>query len=263
MPEQFKSDEFRSWSPFATLFKREIMRFVSVSVQTIITPVVTASLYLFIFGLHLGAALSVMEGITYIQFVVPGLVLMGVMNNCFANTSSSLFFYRYMNGIVELLTIPISPFFFGLAFTLAAIVRGLLVGSVVMVISLLFTDLPFAHPWQALSLVLVASYLFAQFGIIAAIYSATFDHLTMFTNFLILPLIYLGGMFYPVSMLPPLWQSFSKLNPIYYLIDGFRQSIVGKGENSFALNFSVALGLALVLGAFASYLIWKSKRLRV
>lgn len=257
------NNEFLPWAPFFSLLRREIMRFLSVATQTIITPIVTASLYLFIFGMNLGNHLHVMEGVPYVQFVVPGLILMGVMNNSFANTSSSLFFYRFLNSIVELLTIPISPWSFALAFTIAAILRGLLVGLVVWLISLFFTSLPWADPGVALAMLVLASFSFAQFGIIAAIYSATFDHLSMYTNFLILPLIYLGGMFYPISMLPNGWREFSRFNPIYYLMDGFRHAVLGQGENPLALNLAIALVMAVVLGAYATYLIWKSKKLRL
>lgn len=257
------SEEFIPWSPFLTVLKREILRFLSVATQTIITPIVTASLYLFIFGMNLGSHLSVMDGVPYVQFVVPGLILMGVMNNSFANTSSSLFFYRFMNNIVELLTIPISPLRFALAFTMAAVLRGMIVGAVVWVISLFFTSLPWANPVGAITMLLLASFLFAQFGIIAAIYSATFDHLSMYTNFLILPLIYLGGMFYPISMLPDGWRQFSAFNPIYYLMDGFRQAVLGRGENPFSLDLGVTIAMAIALGAHATYLIWKSKKLRI
>lgn len=255
--------EFRPLAPFLSLLKREVWRFFSVAVQTIVTPVVTASLYLFVFGLHLGAQLSVLEGFTYIQFVVPGLILMGVVTNSFANTSSSLFFYRYLNGIVELLVIPITPFRFALAFTLAAVLRGLIVGAVVWGISMFFTDLPWANPAAAVAMLVLSSYLFAQFGLVAAIHSGSFDSLAMYTNFLILPLIYLGGMFYPISQLPEGWQAASRWNPVYYMMDGFRQAILGLGENPLGFDLGVAAGLSALLGAYASYLIWKSKRLRV
>ena len=256
------NDSFRPLGPFLALLKREIWRFLSVSIQTILTPVVTASLYLFIFGLHLGKQLSVMEGFTYIQFVVPGLILMGVVTNSYENTSSSLFFYRYLNSIVELLVMPITPFAFVLAFTLAAIVRGVIIGAVVLVISMFFTDLPWADPAGALVMAFLSSYLFAQAGIIVAIYSATFDTLSMYRNFIVLPLIYLGGMFYPIAQLPPLWQAASKWNPIYYMMDGFRSAILGNGENPLSFNISVTAALSLAFGSYASYLIWKSKKLR-
>lgn len=256
------NDVFIPWLPFYSLLKREVLRFTSVATQTVLTPVVTASLYLFVFGVHLGGRLSVLEGFSYIQFVVPGLILMGVVTNAFANTSSSLFFYRYLGSVVELLVTPIGAFRFSLAFTLAAMLRGITVGIVIWLISMLFTDLPWARPGTAFVFILLTSFLFAQFGLIAAILSNTFDALAMYTNFLILPLIYLGGMFYPISMLPPVWQSISKFNPIFYMMDGFRQSVIGEGDIPIALSLVVASGLAIMAWVVASYMIWKGKRLR-
>ncbi len=256
------NDTYIAWLPFYSLLKREVLRFASVATQTIVTPVVTASLYLFVFGVNLGGRLSVLEGFTYIQFVVPGLVLMGVVTNAFANTSSSLFFYRYLGGVVELLVTPIGAFRFSLAFTLAAMLRGVVVGAVIAGISILFTDMPWAYPMMTIAFVLLTSFLFAQFGLIAAIMSNSFDALSSYTNFLILPLIYLGGMFYPISMLPEIWQSLSKFNPIFYMMDGFRQSILGEGDVSMVLSLVIATALALVAWCAASYMIWKGKRLR-
>jgi len=221
---------FVPWLPFVTLLKKEVLRFLRVSFQTLLAPIVTASLYLFVFGATLGERLSVVEGFSYAQFVVPGLVLMGVISNSFANTSSSVFISRYLGSFVDLLVTPITAWQFILAYTLAAMLRGLLVGSAVWGISTLFVDLPWRHPFAALLMAAMASFLFAQFGLIAAIHANTMDALSMFNNFLILPLIYLGGVFYPVSILPPLWARLSRFNPLLYLIDGFRQAILGVGD---------------------------------
>jgi ABC-2 type transport system permease protein len=184
-------------------------------VQTLLTPIITASLYLFVFGATLGDRLTVLEGFSYAQFVIPGLILMGVINNSFANTSSSLFMSRYLGNIVDLLVTPITPPQFVLAYTLASMIRGVLVGIAVWLISTFFAQLPWAHPPTALLFAALSSFLFAQFGMIAAIYSNTFDALSMYSNFVILPLVYLGGLFYPDSILPPLWESLSRLNPLF------------------------------------------------
>jgi ABC-2 type transport system permease protein len=235
-----KTAEFQSWLPFYTLLKREVLRFLSVAAQTLITPVITASLYLLVFGMSLGSKIDLFPEFTYTQFVVPGLILMGVMNQAFANTSSSIFIYRYFGSIVDLLVTPLTAPQFIFAFTLAAMLRGVLVGIATWLISLFFTGLPWAHPGLAAVMLLLGAFLFAQFGIIAAIYSKNFDALSMFTNFLILPLIYTGGLFYPVSHLPPFWQTVSLFNPLAYLIDGFRQTILGFGSFPLWLDFAVA-----------------------
>ncbi|MCO5143298.1 MAG: ABC transporter permease [Oligoflexia bacterium] len=238
------------------------MRFFSVSVQTLITPVITASLYLLVFGLSLGSRIDLFPDLTYIQFVVPGLILMGVVNNSFANTSSSIFFSRYIGNIVDLLVTPLTPAQFIFAYTIAALLRGLLVGLAVYIVSIFFTGLPWTNPLMALVMIVLSGFLFAQFGIVAAMYSNTFDNISMYTNFLILPLIYTGGLFYPVSHLPPFWQKVSHLNPLTYLIDGFRQSVVGFGDTPLLVNFGVALGFSVFFFAWAWKIIYSGNRLR-
>jgi ABC-2 type transport system permease protein len=169
---------------------------------------------------------------------------------------------RYLGNIVDLMVTPITPAQFILAYTLAAMIRGLAVGLIVWLISTLFAPLPWAHPFSALLMAALASFLFAQFGIIAAIYANNFDALAMYTNFIILPLIYLGGVFYPISILPPVWSGLSHLNPLFYLIDGFRHALLGTGDLSFATSFCVGLAMASGLFAWAALLIGKSYRLR-
>lgn len=253
---------FHPYLPFYTLLKREVLRFFSVAAQTLITPVITASLYLLVFGVSLGSKIDLYPDLTYAQFVVPGLILMGVMNQAFANTSSSIFIYRFFGGIVDLLVTPLTAPQFILAFTTAAMIRGILVGFATFLISLLFTGLPWVHPLLAAGMILIGAFLFAQLGIVAAIYSKNFDGLSMFTNFLIVPLIYTGGLFYPVSHLPPVWQTISRFNPLAYLIDGFRGCILGFGSFSLATDFAVAGGLSLLAFAWAWRLTASGKGLR-
>ena len=253
---------FVSWLPFYTLLQKEIRRFLRVASQTLVTPVITASLYLFIFGATLGERISMIEGFSYAQFVIPGLVIMGVINNSFSNVASSLFMSRYLGNIVDLLVTPITPSQFILAYTLAAMLRGLVVGFIVWLISFLFATLPWALPLSAIAMACLASFLFAQFGIIAAIYANNFDSLSMYTNFIILPLIYLGGVFYPISILPPVWAKISHLNPLFYMIDGFRHALLGVGDLSFFVSFGVVIFMALALFVWSANLIVRSYRLR-
>lgn len=250
------------WLPFVTLTQKEVLRFLRVSSQTLLAPIISASLYLFVFGATLGERISVLEGFTYAQFVIPGLILMGVINNSFANTSSSLFMSRYLGNIVDILVTPVSPRQFIFAYTLAAMIRGLLVGCAVLAMSTLFASLPWTHPLLALAMACMASFLFAQFGLLAAIFAHNFDALSMFSNFLILPLIYLGGVFYPISILPGFWNTLSHLNPLFYLIDGFRHALLGVGDLSFAVAFGVTGLMAVGLFSFAAVLIGKGYRLR-
>ncbi len=257
-----QTQKFSGFKSFSTLFKKEILRMWSVAGQTLLAPVVTATLYLLIFGVSLGGRISFWEDISYIQFVVPGLVLMGVINNAFANTSSSLFISKYLGNIADLLVTPLTPFQFMTAYSLAAILRAILVGLVILGVSIFFTSLPWAHPFKAILMATVSAFLFAQFGLITAIFAKSFDSLSVFTNFLLMPLIYLGGLFYPVQQLPSPWNTISMFNPLYYLIEGFRSSILGRGEISFAIAFSVSLGIATILAYWVIYLFTNSSRLR-
>lgn len=253
---------YSSFISFNTLFKKEVLRFWSVSLQTIMAPVITGSLYLLIFGVSLGGEVNLSEHFTYVQFVVPGLILMGVMSNSFQNTSSSLFFSRYLGNIVDLLVTPITPGQFITAYTLAAMLRGLVVGFAIYLVSLCFTGLPWVDPGKAVLLLMISSFLFAQFGLVTAIFSTSFDTLAMYSNFLILPLIYLGGLFYPISRLPPMWANISQFNPLFYLIDGFRGAILGHSDSTFAMQMAVSCGLSVALFAGAYYLICKGYKLR-
>jgi len=254
--------EFIPWLPFYTLFQKEIRRFLRVASQTLVTPVITAALYLFIFGATLGERISVIEGFSYAQFVIPGLILMGVINNSFSNAATSLFMSRYLGNIVDLLVTPLTPAQFIMAYTLAAMLRGVAVGAVVWLISLFFATLPWANPLLVVAMAVLASFLFAQFGIITAIYANSFDSLAMYTNFILLPLIYLGGVFYPISILPPAWAALSHLNPLFYLIDGFRHALLGQGDLPFTTSFAVSCIMALALFLWSATLIGRSYRLR-
>lgn len=248
--------------PFFTLTKKEVLRFLAVPLQTLAAPVVSASLFLFIFGVNLGGRISSFGDFSYAQFVVPGLILMGVVNNSFLNSASSLFFSRYIGNIVDLLVTPLGPLGLIFAYTFPAMLRGLLVGIAVQIISMAFTDLPWVNPLQAVLMIVLTSFLFAQFGLIAALYSNTFDVLSMYSNFLLLPLVYLGGVFYPISILPPIWQKVSHFNPLFYLIDGFRSSILGQGDIPFGWSLAVVLGISLVIFTWLVVLVSRGSRLR-
>jgi ABC-2 type transport system permease protein len=248
--------------PFYTLLKKEILRFFASPAQTLLAPLVTSALFLFIFGVNLGNRISVSHQFSYAQFVIPGLVLMGVINNSFQNSSSSLFFSRYLGNIVDILVTPLSASEMILGYTLAAIVRGILVGVATLAISEFFSPLPWVHPWLAFSMAILTAFLMSQLGLIAAIYSDSFEALSVYTNFLLLPLTYLGGMFYPISTLPPIWGTLSHFNPLFYTIDGFRSSILGSGDLPLHVSFGVTSIAALVLFVWAALLINHGHRLR-
>lgn len=248
--------------PFLTLLKKEVFRFWGVATQSIIAPIVSAGLYLLVFGVSLGSRVSVYEGIHYAQFVIPGLVLMGVIMNSFSNTSFSLFMSRYLGSIVDLLVTPISPTQFIMALTLAAMLRGMVIGLAIYGISIFFADIPWVFPLHALGILTLASFLFSQFGIVAGLYSNTFDSLSVYTSFVLTPLIYLGGLFYPISMLPEPWNKVSMFNPLFYLIDGFRHAALGISDTSFAYTYGVGGAASFGLFIWAAYLIGKGHKLK-
>ncbi len=238
------------WRPFATLARKEISRFLAVAVQTLAAPVVTAALYLLIFGVSLGKRIPAWSQFSYLEFVAPGLILMGALNNAFANASSSLFIARYRGDIADLLVTPLRPVDFMLGYTGAALLRGTLVGIFVWILTRFFTPLPWAHPLRAVLMLGVGMALFSQLGLLGALVAKNFEHLSMFTNFFLVPLIYLGGLFYPVGDLPPPWRQVSQLNPLHFLMSGFRDSILGSEELAPWLAFGVPFALTLLTGAF-------------
>ena len=237
-----------------TLFKKEILRFWKVSFQTVAAPVITALLYLLIFSHVLSSHVQVYEGISYTAFLIPGLMMMSLLQNAFANSSSSLIQSKVMGNIVFLLLTPLSYREFFLAFLLAAIIRGLVVGASVWLVALFFVDLPVAQPLLILAFAILGGGLLGTLGIIAGIWSEKFDQMAAFQNFIIMPLSFLSGVFYSIHSLPPFWQKVSHLNPFFYMIDGFRHGFFGQGD--------IAPGISLtVVGISFLALSWLTLRL--
>jgi ABC-2 type transport system permease protein len=240
-----------------TLFKKEIWRFWKVSFQTVLAPVMTALLYLLIFSHVLEAHVQVYPDVSYTAFLIPGLVMMSLLQNAFANSSSSLIQSKVMGNIVFLLLTPLSYMEFFLAFLAAAIVRGLVVGLSVYLVALLWVDLPLAQPWWILAFALLGSAMMGAMGIIAGIWADKFDQLAAFQNFIIMPLTFLSGVFYSIHSLPPVWQQASRFNPFFYMIDGFRYGFFGQGDTSPYVSISVvALCFVLLTGGT----LWMLKR---
>ncbi|HYD33539.1 MAG TPA: ABC transporter permease [Methylophilaceae bacterium] len=222
-----------------TLFKKELLRFWRVSFQTVAAPVVTALLYLLIFSHVLEEHVQVYEGVSYTAFLIPGLIMMSLLQNSFANSSSSLIQSKVMGNLIFILLTPLSYLEFFLAFLAAAVIRGLVVGLCIYLVAILFIDLPVVHPWLILSFALLGSALLGAFGIIAGIWADKFDQMAAFQNFIIMPLSFLSGVFYSIHSLPPFWQAVSHFNPFFYMIDGFRYGFFGAGDISPAVSLSV------------------------
>ena len=224
-----------------TLFKKEILRFWKVSFQTVAAPVITALLYLLIFSHVLEGRVQVYPGVSYTAFLIPGLVMMSLLQNAFSNSSSSLIQAKVMGNIVFLLLTPLSYREFFVAFLAASIVRGIAVGLGVYLVALLFIPLPLAHPLAALAFALAGSALLGALGIIAGIWADKFDQMAAFQNFIILPLSFLSGVFYSIHSLPPIWQKVSHLNPFFYMIDGFRYGFFGQGDMDPRISLTVVV----------------------
>ena len=219
-------------SGFRTLFYKEILRFWKVATQTVAAPVVTALLYLMIFSHVLESHVLVYGRVSYTAFLVPGLVMMSVLQNAFANSSSSLIQSKVTGNIIFVLLPPISYREFYAAYVLAAVVRGLVVGLGVLLATLAFAPLPFDNVLWVLSFAALGGGIMGSLGVIAGIWADKFDQLAAFQNFLIMPLTFLSGVFYSIHSLPPFWQQVSHFNPIFYMIDGFRRGFFGISDVS-------------------------------
>ena len=245
-----------------TLFAKEVRRFMKVFVQTILTPVVTALLYLLVFGQALEGNVQVYEGVTYSAFLIPGLMMMSIIQNAFANTSSSLIQSKMMGNLVFVLLSPISSLEFFIAFTAAAVVRGVLVALAVYGVAILFIDLPLAAPWAVVVFAVVGSATLGVLGLIAGIWAEKFDQLAGFQNFFILPLSFLSGVFYSIHSLPGMWQTVSQFNPFFYLIDGFRFGFFGQSDADPMLSLMVTVVFLVVLSAVALLMLQKGYKIR-
>jgi ABC-2 type transport system permease protein len=231
---------------FQTLFYKEWLRFWKVRVQTVLAPVLTALLYLLVFGHALSGRVEVFPGVEYTAFLIPGLAMMSVLQNSFANGSSSLMQSKMTGNIVFVLLPPLSHREFFAAYLLAAVGRGVVVGSGVLLVTVWFVDLPLAHPLWVLLFGVASSAAMGALGIVAGIQSDKIDQLAAFTNFIILPLTFLSGVFYSIQSLSPFWQAVSHFNPVFYMIDGFRYGFFGVADTS------PWLSLAIVGGSFAA-----------
>jgi ABC-2 type transport system permease protein len=252
-------------SGWLTLLYKEVLRFWKVAFQTILAPMITALLYLLIFSHVLESRVSVFGGrIGYTAFLVPGLVMMSVLQNAFANTSSSLIGSKMTGNMIFILLTPLSPADFFAAYVLGAMVRGLVVGLGVFVVTLFFVPslLALPHPFWALAFALLGSAILGTLGLIAGIWAEKFDQLAAFQNFLITPLTFLSGVFYSIQSLPPFWQSVSHANPFFYMIDGFRYGFFGLSDVSPALSLGIVAGCALLLSAVALELLRRGWKLR-
>ncbi len=255
--------EFKEqWIAFTTILRKEIKRFTRIWVQTLLPPVITMALYFVIFGKLIGGRIGDMGGFSYIQFVAPGLIMMAVLTNAYANVVSSFFSAKFQRSIEEVLVSPTPNYVILLGYTMGGVARGLCVGVLVTLMSLAFTDLHI-HSWLiTFTIVLLTSMLFSLAGFINAVYANTFDDVSIVPTFILTPLTYFGGVFYSITMLPEIWQHISRLNPILHMVNAFRYGILGVSDINIV---NAILGLVLsvvVLFAISLHLLKTGKRLR-
>jgi ABC-2 type transport system permease protein len=254
--------DIESWRGAYTLFKKEILRFWRVAFQTIASPVLTALLYLLIFSHVLESHVEVYKGVPYSAFLIPGLIMMSLLQNAFANSSSSLVQSKVMGNIIFILLTPLTYLQFFSAFLAAAIVRGLMVGLAIYLMTIWFVDLQLDQPLWIITFAFLGSALLGTFGIIAGIWADKFDQMAAFQNFVIMPLTFLSGVFYSIHSLPPFWQTVSHFNPFFYMIDGFRYGFFGKSDISPWISLAVVAAFLFGLAWLALKMLKSGYKLR-
>jgi ABC-2 type transport system permease protein len=242
---------------FKTIVVKEIRRFMRIWVQTIVPPAVSAVLYMMIFGTLIGSRVGEMDGHRYIDFIVPGIIMMAVITNSYANSVSSFFSAKFQSHIEEVLVAPVHNAVILAGYIIGGVCRGLMVGALVAAVSLFFTRITIENPLITLLIVVMTSMLFAIGGIINSIFAKGFDDISIIPNFVLTPLTYLGGIFYSIKLLPEFWQNVSMVNPVLYMINGFRYGILGSSDFNIAWSFFVIAIFILLLGAIALYLLNK------
>jgi ABC-2 type transport system permease protein len=238
-----------NWIGLKALYDKEVRRFMKVGMQTIGAPVVTSLLYMLVFSVATSGARAPAGGIPYVVFLAPGLIMMTVLNNAFANSSSSLLQLKMQGLTQDILTPPLSPGELTVGFTAGAVTRGLMVGLVTWLCVTPFAGIWAAHPWAIAYYGLLACMIMAFAGILAALWAVKFDHLATVTNFVIMPLTFLSGTFYSVARMPEPFRTASHFNPLFHLIDGFRYGFIGRSEQPLTFGALFVLALAIVLGA--------------
>lgn len=246
----------------STIVRKEIKRFSRIWVQTLLPPVITMSLYFVIFGKLIGSRVGTMDGISYMQFVVPGLIMMAVLTNSYTNVVSSFFSAKFQRSIEELLVSPTPNVIILLGYCAGGMARGLCVGALVTIVALFFTDIQ-VHSWPLTAgIIFLTSLFFSLAGFINAVYANTFDDISIVPTFVLTPLTYLGGVFYSVSLLPEFWQWVSHLNPILHMVSAFRYGMLGTGGENVGFAFAGLIVFTAVLFAVGLHLLKSGKRLR-
>ena len=252
----------RHWVAFNTLVTREVRRFLRIWPQTLLPPAITMTLYFIIFGNLIGSRIGEMGGFSYMEYIAPGIIMMAVINNAYANVASSFYSAKFQSHIEELLVAPVPNYLILAGYVAGGTARGLFVGLIVTIVSLFFTQQPMQHLLITISMVFLSAILFALGGFINAIYARSFDEIAIIPTFILTPLTYLGGVFYSISLLPEFWQNVSLLNPILYMVNAFRFGMLGTSDVPITAAFAVILISIVSLTTFALYLLNKGTGIR-
>ncbi|MFP1809731.1 ABC transporter permease [Lonsdalea quercina] len=250
------------WIALQSIWTKEVNRFARIWVQTLVPPVITMTLYFIIFGNLIGSRIGEMHGFTYMQFIVPGLIMMSVITNAYANVASSFFSAKFQRNIEELLVAPVPTHIIIAGYIGGGMTRGICVGILVTAVSLFFVPLNVHAWWMIVVTLLLTAMLFSLAGLLNAVFARTFDDISLIPTFVLTPLTYLGGVFYSLTLLPPIWQSVSQLNPIVYMISGFRYGFLGINDVSLTLTLGVLVSFIIVFYVLAWWLIQRGRGLR-
>ncbi|HMR01181.1 MAG TPA: ABC transporter permease [Candidatus Gracilibacteria bacterium] len=250
------------WVAYKTIMRKEVVRFMRIWPQTLLPPVITQSLYFIIFGTFIGSQVADINGVSYMAFIVPGLVMMAVINGAFQNVVSSFFSTKFMRNVDELLVSPVPNWLIIAGYCGGGVLRGVLVGLIVFFVSIFFTQPEIHNIWIILMFVTLTSLLFSLGGFLNALFARKFDDISVFSVFILTPLTYFGGVFYSIDDLPGFWQGLSKFNPILYMIDGFRYGFHGFSDVNIWWSVAMLLTFTVVISVLCLYLMRKGVGLK-
>ncbi|MFZ4461456.1 MAG: ABC transporter permease [Patescibacteria group bacterium] len=239
---------------FLAIVRKEVGRFLRIWSQTLLPPVITTSLYFVVFGAFLGKQIANIHGVPYIQFIVPGLVMMSVLTSAYSNVSSSFFGAKFQRNLEELLVSPTPAWIVIAGYMVGGMLRGLIVGALVLGVSMFFTNLTLFSVVHIIAFIFLTSALFSMAGLVNAVYAKNFDAVSIVPTFVLTPLTYLGGIFYSVSLLPPFWQAVSHFNPILYMVNGFRYGFLGFADMPIWQSYAVLLGMFVLMSLWCGWL---------
>jgi ABC-2 type transport system permease protein len=253
---------YTNWIGLYTMVRREVKRTMRVVVQTLIAPAVSAALYIFIFGTVIGSKIDDFAGVPYISFVFPGVLMLSIINASFGSASSALYFMRFTRGIEEILITPFSYMEMLLGFVVSAVARAVMVAALILLVGLAFGAVTLVSPLGFLLYISAIAAIFAMLGIIVALWAEGFEQLQVLNTFVITPLTYLGGIFYSITMLPPLAATITRYNPFFYFADGVRGSMIGYHEANTMVGFFVIGGLVVLLGIIVTTMFRRGWKIR-